>query len=206
MSQSYDGRNHIIAYMSAKLNDTQKSYHPVEKECLAVILSLERFRHYVDGNHFSVVTDHNSLVWLKNCKDPTGRIARWALRLQAYNFNIIHKKFGENHPVCVLSREINLETAPVADFEICYFDTLSISNALLSEQKVFFEMCLIDCQKPPDTGDNWYKTKYSEVEAGKNASNYKIETIYCITVSIISKNRSKMNGKFVFQLKSVKKS
>ena len=34
--------------------------------------------------------DHASLSWLQNLKEPEGRLARWALKLQTYNFTIVH--------------------------------------------------------------------------------------------------------------------
>lgn len=90
--QIQDGEERIIAYMSAKLNATQRNYHVTERECLAVLTAIEKFRQYIEGTKFTVITDHASLVWLRNFKDPTGKIARWALRLQAYDFDIKHRK------------------------------------------------------------------------------------------------------------------
>lgn len=46
LTQCIDNQKHVIAHMSAKLNAAQMAYHPVERECLAVILALEKFRHY----------------------------------------------------------------------------------------------------------------------------------------------------------------
>lgn len=90
--QDIDGQERVIAYMSAKLTAAQRKYHITERECLAVILAIEKFRPYVEGGRFTVITDHASLLWLSNIKDPTGRLARWALRLQAFNFELIHRK------------------------------------------------------------------------------------------------------------------
>lgn len=105
--------------MSAKLNDVQRAYHPVERECLAVILELEKFRHYIEGGKLTVIIDYNSLMWLRNrnCQDPTSRIARWALRLQTYDFEVRYKRFSQNEPVCVLCREIDANITPFANFE-----------------------------------------------------------------------------------------
>lgn len=93
-----DQEDRVIAYMSQKFSDTQRRYHVTELECLGVILAIEKFRPYVEGSKFRVITDHHSLLWLKGLKDPTGRLARWALRLQAYDFELIHRK-GKLHVV-----------------------------------------------------------------------------------------------------------
>lgn len=87
-----EGENEkAIAYYSQKLSATQRKYQTTERECLAVIVGIEKFRPYIEGTHFTVVTDHASLQWLQNLKDPSGRLGRWALRLQPYNFTLIHR-------------------------------------------------------------------------------------------------------------------
>lgn len=105
--QHHEGEERVIAYMSQKFSATQQKYHVTELECLAVILSIEKFRPYVEGTHFKVITDHHALIWLKNLKDPTGRLARWSLRLQAYDFTLVHRK-GKFHVVPdALSRAVS---------------------------------------------------------------------------------------------------
>ena len=47
---------------------------------------------------FTAVTDHSALKWLRTMKEPTGRLARWALELQHWNFDIVHRK-GAMHKV-----------------------------------------------------------------------------------------------------------
>lgn len=92
LTQSQNGERRVIAYMSSKLTATQRKYQVTERECLAVISAMEKFRPYIEGVHFTVLTDHASLQWLRNLKDPAGRLARWALRMQAYDYTIEHRK------------------------------------------------------------------------------------------------------------------
>lgn len=96
----------VITYMSQKLSPAQEKYSTTEKECLAVILAVEKFRPYIEGVRFTVVSDHASLQWLMNLKDPTGRLARWALRLQAYDYQIVHRKGSQMVMADALSRSV----------------------------------------------------------------------------------------------------
>lgn len=154
--QVQDGVERVIAYMSHKFSATQRKYQVTELECLAVILSIEKFRPYVEGSQFRVITDHHSLLWLKNLRDPNGRLARWALRLQAYDFTLVHRR-GKDHVVPdALSRLIGTVDLTVTDKtnDVWYDklwklaiekpqenDHLKIENDLLYIRKSFNEDC-----------------------------------------------------------------
>jgi len=73
-------------------------------ECYAAILSITKYRAYVDGMPFKVITDHGSLKWLMSQKDLSGRLARWSLKLQAFDFTIEHRKESLNVVPDALSR------------------------------------------------------------------------------------------------------
>lgn len=85
------------------LNRSERNYTTTERECLAVIFTVEKFRPYLENVQFTVVTDHYSLLWLNN---PIGGLARWALRLQQYDFSIIHRK-GKEHLLPDLLSRVN---------------------------------------------------------------------------------------------------
>lgn len=69
-----------------------KELHITELECYAAVLSVKRFRPYVEGLLFTINTDHACLKWLINHKDLSGWLARRSLKLQAYRFDIQHRK------------------------------------------------------------------------------------------------------------------
>lgn len=99
-----DGNEHPIAFMSRKLNSAQRNYSVTEQECLAAILSLKKFRGYVEGMTFKIVTDHASLKWLMTQKDLSGRLARWSIKLQGFDFTIEHRRGKDNVVPDALSR------------------------------------------------------------------------------------------------------
>lgn len=86
---------HPIAYFSQKLTPAQKNYCVTEREGLAVVMAVKKFRPYIELMPFSVITDHNSLKWLMSTKDLSGRLARWSLYLQSFNFAIEQGKVNK---------------------------------------------------------------------------------------------------------------
>lgn len=120
------GDEHPIAFYSQKLNQCQKNYSVTEKECLAAVMAIKKFRPYVELMEFTVITDHASLQWLMNLKDLSGRLARWSLQLQGYNFNIEHRKGKDNIVADMLSRlptADEIEMDQVFDFERLEFES-----------------------------------------------------------------------------------
>lgn len=109
LTQNYEDGEHVISYASRTLNRAEKHYSTTEKECLAVIWGIEHYRSYLEGAKFTVYTDHHSLIWLANLKDPRGRLARWAVRLQAFNFELKHRKGKDNAVADLLSRTATKE-------------------------------------------------------------------------------------------------
>ena len=99
-----DGEEHPIAYMSQKQNSAQRNYSVTELECLDAILAVKNIRAYIEGVQFKIVTNHASLKWLMSQKDLSGRLARWSLKLQAFDFTIEYRRGSANVVLDVLSR------------------------------------------------------------------------------------------------------
>lgn len=91
LSQSVGGVERAVAYFSRTLNRAERNYCVTRRELLAVVLALRQFRPYLHGSHFLVRTDHASLTWLLNFKNPEGQVARWLEALQEYDFEIQHR-------------------------------------------------------------------------------------------------------------------
>lgn len=104
LTQCYDGVEHPIAYCSRSLNKNEVNYSTTERELLAVIYALEQFKSYVEGQDCKIITDHASLLWFYKLKNPSGRLARWSMRLSQFNFTIEHRKGRENIIPDALSR------------------------------------------------------------------------------------------------------
>ena len=99
-----EGLDHPISYFSRKLLPRECNYSTIEKECLAIKLSVEAFQVYLTGRPFTIQTDHRALQWLDNMKDSRSRLTRWSLSLQPFKFNVEHRKGRDNANADTLSR------------------------------------------------------------------------------------------------------
>lgn len=103
-----------IAYASKVNSPTVAKYSITDLECAAVVWAVGLFRPYLYGRKFKLITDHAALSWLMKSKDLTGRLHRWALKLQEMDFEIQYRPGTTNVVADALSRAPVARTASVA--------------------------------------------------------------------------------------------
>ena len=91
LSQIVDGHERPIAFFSRVMSSSQQNYCATRRELLAVIASLQHFRHYLLNVPVILRTDHHSLKWIKTFKKPEGILARWLETLSEFQITIEHR-------------------------------------------------------------------------------------------------------------------
>ena len=85
MGQRIGKASHAIYYASRTLNDAQRNYSTIEKEFLAIVFALEKFRSYLLGTKVIVYSDHAVIHYLMTKKEAKPRLIRWILLLSEFD-------------------------------------------------------------------------------------------------------------------------
>ena len=118
LGQREDKKAFVIYYASKTLDSAQANYTTTEKEFLAVVFALEKFRSYIVGSPVTIFTDHAALKYLLSKQDTKPRLTRWILLCQEFNLTIKDKKGVENVVADHLSRLVpdsNSHGIPIGD-------------------------------------------------------------------------------------------
>jgi hypothetical protein len=102
--QETDGILYPVAYASRKLLSRERNYTVGEKECLAIVWSVQKFGRYLINNPFILETDHRPLECLNTLNTTNPRIMRWGLALQTYQFTVRYIRGCDNIIADSLSR------------------------------------------------------------------------------------------------------
>jgi hypothetical protein len=101
--------DHPITFASIKLSESEQNYNTTEREGLAMVYALQKFRHYLLGKNFNMFIYHSTLKYLVNKPMLGGRICRWLLLFQEFDFELIVKLGNLNIGPDHLSRVMNGE-------------------------------------------------------------------------------------------------
>ncbi|GFT28455.1 transposon Tf2-8 polyprotein [Trichonephila clavipes] len=104
LQKSDDGLFHPIHYFSRKTTVQQEKYSSYELEVLAIIEALKKFRSYLLGTKFKIITDCDAFQKTMHKKDLPAKIARWALMLEEFHYEVCHRPGRQMKHVDALSR------------------------------------------------------------------------------------------------------
>lgn len=135
LQKQKDDKFHPIFYHSHRTTETESRYHSYELEMLSIINAIKRFHVYLLGIHFKIVTDCNSITLTLQRKDINPRVARWAMFLQNYSYEIEHRSGSRMQHVDALSR-----CNYILVIDGCSFNqTLAINQSTDPEIKLIFK-------------------------------------------------------------------
>lgn len=128
-----------IAFESRKLSAHEINYPIHEKEQLAVVFALKKWRVYLHSTKtpFTVFTDHESLKYLDTKNDLSGRQIRWMEKLSEYNYTIVYKKGALNVVPDALSRRPDYHLAATVSSATVGDDLLSQCLEAVESDKYF---------------------------------------------------------------------
>ena len=107
-----DGRERVVCYYGRRLTKAEQNWTVTEIELLAALECIRTWRPYLWGRHFTLIVDHAALKWLHTMKDTVeggsaSRLMRWILKLQEYDFEVVHKPGKEHSDADGVSRIVN---------------------------------------------------------------------------------------------------
>ncbi|XP_072395075.1 uncharacterized protein [Diabrotica undecimpunctata] len=107
-----------VAFFSRSLNSSELNHSAVEKEAYAIVESLKKWRHFLIGKPFTIITDQKSVTFMFNTKHSSKikneKIQRWRLELAPYKYDIVYRPGKDNQAADALSRICSCATTTAA--------------------------------------------------------------------------------------------
>ena len=120
---------HPIAFFSQKLSTRAQNKPIYERELMAVVLSVQKWRHYLLGRKFTILSDQKALKFLLEQREVQPQFQKWLTKLLGYDFEILYQPRLQNKAADALSRM----EQPV---ELHSLTTTGIIDVKLIEQEV----------------------------------------------------------------------
>ena len=185
LMQKVNGQEKPVYFASKKLSQAERNYSQIDKEGLALVFAVKRFRYFLLGRKFVARTDHKPLLGLfgKGKHIPcnaNARIQRWALLLSQFDYDLVHKPGRENVIADALSRlpvnDGDYESGTPAEYvklvEALDFDEISFENVKLLTSKDVLLTQLLNCLKFGWSDDsNLALSEYASVKSDLSLHN-----------------------------------
>ena len=104
-----EGREYAVSYASKRLVGAETRWSSTDGEAYAAVWAVKKYHEYLACGRFELITDNSALTYITKAKDLTGKLARYALRLQGYDMIIVHRPGTRHGNVDGLSRLGHLE-------------------------------------------------------------------------------------------------
>jgi transposase InsO family protein len=109
ISHEDEAQDRPIAFASRSLTDAERNYSQIDREALAIMFGVRKFRQYLYGKKFTLWTDNKPLSHIVAMKKgipilAAARIQRWCLELAAYTYEVRHRPAAKQGNVDALSR------------------------------------------------------------------------------------------------------
>ena len=128
-------------YASRTLDSAQINYATTEKDLLAIIFALDKFRSYLVGAKIISYTDHATIRYLLAKQYAQPRLLRWFLLLQEFDLEIKDKPGSKNMVDDQLSRMENLKPEEIPINDDFPYEHLVAQMESESSTKEFPEFC-----------------------------------------------------------------
>jgi len=99
-----DGREHPVSFFSKSLTSAEHKWNACELELYAILFAVKHYKHYLLNTHFRVRTDNIACTYILKKAELSPRLARWAIQLSEYDFEIEHTPGKHNNVADALSR------------------------------------------------------------------------------------------------------
>jgi hypothetical protein len=108
LSATLNQRGRPVAFFSRTLSGPELKHASVEKEAAAIVEAVRKWKHYLTGKHFKLITDQKSVAYMfdtkRHSKIKNDKVMRWRIELSMYDFDIVYFTFYQKSKSTLFSR------------------------------------------------------------------------------------------------------